>query len=165
MFTQTILQPLIVSRATRLKDCRQIAFLPSGLYTRGVTGQDLGKFWREGSADAWQTAQALVNAGRFLHALFFCHLTLEKLLKARYIEHHQQPAPPVHNLVWLAEQAGVALDDATREGLAQIAKFNIAGRYEDYKDDLRRQATAEYTNAWLEKTEAWRKLLAGEYHA
>lgn len=56
-------------------------------------------------------------------------------------------------------------NDATREGFAQIAKFNVAARYEDYKDDLRRQATAEYTNAWLEKTNALRKLLAGEYHA
>lgn len=130
-----------------------------------MTGRDLGKFWREGAEEVWQTAQTLVNADRYVHALFFCHLTLEKLLEARYIEHHQRPAPPVPNLVWLAEQAGVALDDAAREDLAQITKLNVAGRYEDYKDDLRKQATAEYANSWLEKTDALRKLLAGEDHA
>lgn len=129
-----------------------------------MTAQDLGKFWREGSEEAWQTVQALVSAGRFLHALFFCHLTMEKLLKARYAERHQQPAPPVHNLVWLAEQTGIALNEETRDVLAQMTKFNIAGRYEDYKDDLRRQATAEYTRAWAEKTDTLRGLLAEERH-
>jgi len=54
--------------------------------------QDLITFWQKGANEAWLTAQALVRSKRYLHALFFCHLTLEKELKSKYVARHDEPA-------------------------------------------------------------------------
>lgn len=124
-----------------------------------MTGQDLVQFWQTGSDEAWQTVQALVQTKRYLHALFFCHLTLEKLLKARYVESNQKPPPPTHDLTWLADEAGVTLTPDNRNHLAEISRFNIAGRYEEYRNKLHQRATAEFTLAWVEKTALLREQL------
>jgi len=122
-------------------------------YNHFMTAENLVDFWIEGVNEAWKTAGALVASERYLHALFFCHLTLEKSLKARYVEINKEPSPPVHDLVWLASEAKVSLNEDDKNKLAEISKFNIAGRYEDYKLRLHEQATPEYVNDWMKETE------------
>ena len=39
-------------------------------------------FWRQGAAEDWEVADALVDRGSARHGLFFAHLALEKALKA-----------------------------------------------------------------------------------
>ena len=124
-----------------------------------MTAQDLRAFWQHGADEAWKTVEALLEKERYAHALYFCHLVLEKLLKARYVEKHGKPAPPTHDLVWLLDQSELTLTDEDRGTLAEIAKFNIAGRYEDYKLELHRWATADYANMWAERTATLRSKL------
>lgn len=126
-----------------------------------MTAQDLSAFWQQGSDEAWKTVEALLEKERYAHAPYYCHLTLEKLLKARYVERCQHPAPPTHDLVWLLEQSRITFTDEDRGTLAEIAKFNIAGRYEDYKFELRHRATSDYTKTWVEQTARLRAKLAG----
>lgn len=118
-----------------------------------MTKDDLIRFWEEGSGEAWQTVQALLRSKRYLHALFFCHLTLEKLLKAMYVLRRKQPPPPVHSLGWLAEQAGISLAEDEMKQLEEITAFNISGRYEDYKQRLYKKANGVYARRWARSTE------------
>lgn len=116
-----------------------------------MTNLDLVKFWQEGAREAWKTVEALVASGRQVHALFFCHLTVEKALKAKFVSVRREPPPPVHDLLWLAKE--VKMDSETRNDvLAEITKFNISGRYEDYKLRLHEQATPEYVKKWVNET-------------
>ena len=57
------------------------------------------KYWVRSTDEDWETAKSLAGLGRNLHALFFMHLTLEKLLKANWILDNFGNNPPfTHNL-------------------------------------------------------------------
>lgn len=63
------------------------------------------------------------------HGLFFAHLALEKVLKAHVCRSKGEMAPPIHNLLRLAETADLPLAQGQRDLLAEVNSFNIEGRY------------------------------------
>jgi len=69
-------------------------------------------YLRNEATEDWTVATELVNSGRGRHGLFFAHLSLEKLIKARICRHTQDIAPRIHNLVKLAETAELSLGDS-----------------------------------------------------
>ncbi|MDO8512357.1 MAG: HEPN domain-containing protein [bacterium] len=127
-----------------------------------MTEENLVIYWQEGAREAWKTAEALMASKRYVHTLFFCHLTLEKALKACYVDVNKVPSPPVHDLNWLAEEAKVSVSDDDKNILAEISKFNIAGRYEDYKLRLHEEATFEYVSRWVGETKRLMDVLLAE---
>lgn len=76
-------------------------------------------------------ARELVVAGRTRHGLFFAQLALEKTLKALVCRHTGDLAPRLHNLVRLAEIAGLQPTPSQRDALAELSVLNIEGRYPD----------------------------------
>jgi len=85
--------------------------------------------WRKGAAEDWLVAQELVVRDKIRHGLFFAHLALEKTLKAHVCRATGEMAPPIHNLVRLAERTGVSLSDSHIDLLAEVNEFNIEGHY------------------------------------
>lgn len=85
--------------------------------------------WRTGSQEDWEVARSLVAQKRIRHGLFFAHLALEKMLKAHVCRTTNGLAPPIHNLLRLAEHAALGLEGVQRELLAEVNSFNIEGRY------------------------------------
>lgn len=86
-------------------------------------------YWRQGAQEDADVARQLVDAGRLRHGLFFAHLALEKALKAVICQRSGDLAPRIHNLVRLAEVAGVNLDNPQLDLLAEMNQFNLEGRY------------------------------------
>ena len=76
----------------------------------------------------------------------------EKILKAAINQNIKEEAPRIHNLVRLAELSQVKFSQAQLDLLAEINVFNIKGRYDDYKQTLRKQATKEYTSTYHTKS-------------
>lgn len=85
--------------------------------------------WRSGAEEDWVVAQDLISQNKLRHGLFFAHLALEKTLKALVCKATSELAPPIHNLIRLAERAGLNLSEADRDLLAEVNEFNIEGRY------------------------------------
>ena len=85
--------------------------------------------WRGGAHEEWQVAAELLERGHVRHALFFTHLAVEKALKARVCRHTNDLAPRTHNLVRLAEAAGLSPSPARLRVLARLNDFCQAGRY------------------------------------
>lgn len=56
------------------------------------------KYWKKGAISDIETAEILINNNKNLHGLFFCHLVIEKILKAFYVKHNLRLAPKTHNL-------------------------------------------------------------------
>ncbi len=87
------------------------------------------KHWRAGPVEDWAVACDLVERGTIRHGLFFAHLALEKTLKGHVCRTNNDIAPPIHNLLRLAEKASLSFDLQQRNLLAEVNSFNIEGRY------------------------------------
>ena len=85
--------------------------------------------WRKGAIEDWDVAQNLVHQDKIRHGLFFAHLSLEKTIKAHVCKHSGSLAPPIHNLVRLAERAELQLEEEQTDLLAEVNEFNIEGHY------------------------------------
>ena len=91
------------------------------------------------SAQYWMTlarrdldsASVLLSADDTANCLMLCQQAVEKALKALIQASSPEPPPRIHNLVRLAEIAGLigVLPDALLETLADLNPFITEGRY------------------------------------
>lgn len=93
-------------------------------------------YWINGAEDDLITAALLIKEKRTLHGLFFCHLVIEKAIKAHYIKVVEEVAPRSHNLIYLSEKAELVYDDDTQIFLGILMKYQLQGRYPDYNPIL-----------------------------
>ena len=114
-----------------------------------MTNQELIDYWQKAAKDAMDTANTLFIPGKYHHCLFFLHLAIEKISKAVFVKNKNATPPPSHDLLRLAEIAGLKIATSRKLELAEITSFNISARYDDYKNQFYQKATREYTNKWL----------------
>ena len=79
---------------------------------------DKTKKWLERVDYDLQTADAMLNTGRYIYAIFMCQQAIEKVMKA-FINNLGKDVFPIHNLRRLAENAGI-IDDLTEEHLIKL---------------------------------------------
>jgi len=77
--------------------------------------KDIIKYWIKTADQDWRVASHLFEKGDYPYALFFGHLTIEKILKAIFSEKNEQTPPFSHNLVYLSEKAGLELSEEQLE--------------------------------------------------
>lgn len=112
--------------------------------------RDIEKYWLESSEDAFNTARTLFENGKYEHSMFFLHLSLEKMLKALFINHNVEEPPFGHNLQNIASRIReVDFDKQKMELLAQITTFNIAARYDDYMLNFQKICDANFAEKFL----------------
>ena len=85
--------------------------------------------WIAGAREDWGVAVDLVERRRIRQGLFFAHLAVEKALKSHVYRHTQDLAPRTHNLIRLAEVAGLQPDESQSSTLTALHTFSEAGRY------------------------------------
>ena len=61
-------------------------------------------YWINGADEDIVTADLLIREKRTLHGLFFCHLVIEKVIKAHVVQKIGDVAPRTHNLIYLSEK-------------------------------------------------------------
>lgn len=113
----------------------------------------LANAWRRSSQEDLVVAYSLLEKKHYAHCLFFCHLTIEKELKRLYLLRREKFPPTIHNLVRIAEEAGLQFDEATIKTFQEMTTFNIKARYEIIKAEFHRKATKSYAKTWLKRTE------------
>ncbi|MFH0765418.1 MAG: HEPN domain-containing protein [Calditrichota bacterium] len=86
-------------------------------------------YWRTTAAEELEVAGDLLKKKRARQALFFCHLALEKYLKALVCRTISDVPPRIHNLVKLAEYANLELTKEQKLFLTEMNSYNIEGRY------------------------------------
>lgn len=90
------------------------------------------EYWRAGSDEDFAAAESLLEKGHLRHGLFFCHLAIEKMLKAHVARQTNEIPPRIHNLVRLAEIAELKLEPERREFLREFNLYQMEGRYPDF---------------------------------
>ena len=114
--------------------------------------QAMEKYWLDSSDDALDTARRLIRGKKYVHAMFFLHLAVEKILKGLYINQNKEDAPIGHNLHKLAEKIkNIGITGENNKILTQITAFNIAARYDDYKQSFYRACTEKFAKEYMKK--------------
>ena len=116
-----------------------------------MTVKNFLNYWRTTAERDLNVAEDLFKLGRYSYCLFFSHLALEKLLKGLVFKKTNAHAPPIHNLVRLAQQAGLDLTYDQKKELFEITSWNIETRYDSYKLEFYKKANKEFTSAWFSK--------------
>jgi len=93
-------------------------------------------YWIIGAEDDLLTAELLIREKRILHGLFFCHLVIEKAIKAHLVKNSGEVAPRSHNLFYLSEKADLKFATETEIFLGILMKYQLQGRYPDYNPAL-----------------------------
>jgi len=107
-------------------------------------------FWKKSAEENWDVAEVLFESKKYSACLFFCHLTLEKILKGIIVKRMKKPAPYIHDLAQLASDGKITISDEQRKSLRIITGFNISGRYSDAKLDFHKICTREYAKKYLD---------------
>lgn len=81
-----------------------------------------------------QTAEHMLETGRFVYVIFMCHLAIEKILKAIVAEATNKVPPKTHNLIYLLKTGNIALPANLFEFITKINNASIITRYpEDFQ--------------------------------
>ncbi|MGE5499031.1 MAG: HEPN domain-containing protein [Syntrophothermus sp.] len=89
-----------------------------------------------------------------MQGLFFCHLTIEKLLKAHFVKANEELAPKTHDLVYLMKKAKLQLDEKHLLVLAALMTYQLEGRYpENFISSPGKEKAVQYMNQTKELLE------------
>jgi HEPN domain-containing protein len=89
-------------------------------------------YWIEGAGNDFDTARLLIENGKVLHGLFFCHLVIEKAIKANVVRITGEIPPKSHNLIYLSEKAEIVFTEDDELFVGVLMKYQLEGRYPDY---------------------------------
>lgn len=89
-----------------------------------------------------------------LYVLFCCQQAVEKMLKGVIAKRTNEFPPRLHNLMWLAEHAGLEIEEERLSFLGKVSSYYIQTRYPGEIETLSREVSAEMAREVLSKTEA-----------
>ena len=124
-----------------------------------MTKKDKINYWIVSAENDWRAAGHLFEKGDYAYALFFGHLTLEKLLKAIFVMKKEDTPPMTHRLVFLAEKAEIELSEKQLELLEIVTDFNLEARYPDEKFSFYKKCTRDFSLKYLDQIEEVRQWL------
>ena len=117
-------------------------------------------YWKESAEKDWDTCLAMLKAKKYVPALFYAHLTIEKLIKAHWVKDNLGNTPPFsHELINLTSQTDLELTGTQLDLLRIVNSWNIESRYPDYKFSLYKTADNIYTGKQLKNIELLRTCL------
>lgn len=73
--------------------------------------------------------------GRYIYAVFMCHLSLEKTLKGLFTHRLKETPPKIHNLIYFIERINIKLPKDLYNFVFTLNRASVPTRY---PDDLRR---------------------------
>ena len=110
------------------------------------------KYWMEQAHYDLDTARAMLNARKYLYVLFCCQQAVEKALKAIIVKRMSDFPPRLHNLLRLAEIAGVKMEPDREVFLGELSGYYIQTRYPEEIHSLARTLGHAISQDTLHKT-------------
>lgn len=120
-----------------------------------MTKNETISHWKSSAERDFSVAEDLFRLKKYDYCLYFCHLSIEKMIKGLLLKNTNTPAPPSHNLIKLCKLAKSAIDDTQTDDLLEITSWNIEARYDDYKQKFYKKANRSYVNKWLHKSQEY----------
>jgi HEPN domain-containing protein len=127
-------------------------------------------YWEQTAQYDLDTAQAMLEARRYLYVAFMCQQAIEKLVKGLYVLLRGEEPPRTHNISLVYERIW---DERTRPEIVtesdipafmdRLLYYYISERYTDYKQKAGQSLDLGAAQALLDKTRevfAWLKSLS-----
>lgn len=125
-----------------------------------MTKQEHIDYWIKSSVKDLETMKFLSKGKRYVHALFFGHLYLEKICKALWVKNNKDNYPPkVHNLLTILKQADIVLDEDDQLFLLKLNQYQIEGRYPEDIEKLYAVTNSKLTTEYIAKIKTIAKCL------
>jgi len=107
---------------------------------------DKTKKWLERVDYDLQTADAMLNTGRYIYVVFMCQQAVEKVLKA-FINNKGKEVLPIHNLRRLLENSELIneLNEEQMMKLDFLSQYYINARYKEDIVELSKGITKEFS--------------------
>ena len=113
--------------------------------------KDAIEYWKTIAERDVVTMLGLFKLKRYPESLFFGHIVLEKILKARVVQTIQEQPPYTHDLVRLANLAQTNSNKNEIEFLKIVNDFNIRTRYPEEKLRIYKKYGEKNTKEVLDK--------------
>jgi HEPN domain-containing protein len=95
-------------------------------------GLDIGKqiqYWKITAESDLETALLLIDNKKTIQGLFFCHLAIEKIIKAHVVRCTKDLPDRIHNLTRLAGKTDLVFTESEKELLGILMIYQLEGRY------------------------------------
>ncbi len=112
--------------------------------------------------DEWQlqaeydleTAESLLQSGRFVYVCSFCDLSIEKMLKAAWIRKFETVPPKTHSLIFLRDRLQITdmPDEKYDTFLMDLNSLSVPTRYPETLKEMKKLFTRERTAHILSQT-------------
>jgi HEPN domain-containing protein len=128
-----------------------------------LSKEDHISYWKQTASDSWETAEYLYGGKKFTEALFMYCLAIEKWLKAKWVKDNASNYPPrIHDLHSIYAETDLPLEADDLDYMATVNRWNLDGRYPDYRFTLKKIATEEYMQKQLAKLNRLKQCLLKE---
>jgi HEPN domain-containing protein len=124
------------------------------------------EYWSESSKYDFITAEAMLKSKRYLYVGFFCHLSVEKILKAYYWKNVGKEPPFTHNLNLLIERTNLSklIKDDFQNLIDELIPLNIKSRYPDDKQRIFKLLNYNRCRSLIKRTKEFYKWIEKLLH-
>lgn len=127
------------------------------------TKQEHINYWKQTGNDSWETAEYLLQGKKYPEALFMYCLAIEKWMKACWVKDNVNNFPPrIHDLHSLYAETDLELDAELLDFMDTVNRWNLEGRYPDYRFSLKKIATENYMQKQTFKLKSLKQCLLKE---
>jgi HEPN domain-containing protein len=118
--------------------------------------------WLKSSDYDIKTAQALLKSKRYVYVIFMCHLSVEKALKALVVNRLRKAPPKTHDLLYLANLAGVEIPKDHESIMAHLNEASVPTRYPEDMTRLVKSYNKRAAERYLRETKDLLKWLRAQ---
>jgi HEPN domain-containing protein len=90
------------------------------------------EYWQNSAISNIETAEILIVSRKYIEGMFFCHLCIEKILKALVVKQTGKIPSKTHDLFYLTDISKVVITDSQIGFLQILMKYQLEGRYPEY---------------------------------
>lgn len=118
------------------------------------------EYWCSTADSDIETAEILVTSGKYIEGMFFCHLSIEKIIKALVVKQTENIPVRSHDLFHLIEIAKIEITEEQSNFLQILMKYQLEGRYpEFYPNSPSPDKINDYLNQTKNLLQCFKKML------
>ncbi len=108
-------------------------------------------YWIKSAEDDEDTMHYLFNGKKYVHALFFGHLMIEKICKALWVKNNELSVPPkTHNLLRLLRESNEQLEKDLEDIMSELNTYQLEGRYPEDINRIYKSTDRNVTSKYIE---------------